>query len=344
MEIRNGKIYQSNYERGAAFYMAAFGEKPKDKTQMAAYAMLQKMYECIAGNPEQIGLKPKEDVFFAPWEKQKGREKDVKTIRDAINRMEALMRELYELVKNGELVSDGIKMSEETSALKQTISKLLQAVDVNVNKAGGILEMDMICAKGLKLLAQQEFPLFCRGIFHLDGDWLERNFDAVLGAEGTLVRLCEELGKRGYKQLHRIEGKRIFLDYVKEYGKKPHPVKMSWADKYHAGIEVSYEDIVGESCYVWLRVPDFENVLKQSDQLSQDVKKFLVNHIKQCDGCRYCVQTDKTGKRPLAAVALEKTMKCPRFPSFSMNWRSLSDELAEDMLKVLDEVEEILLQ
>lgn len=69
-----------------------------------------------------------------------------------------------------------------------------------------------------------------------------------------------------------------------------------------------------------LKSPRFSEVIKSYDQMDDDLKALIFNRTKTCDGCRYCVQTDKTKTRPLLAQKLEfegkKKMKCPLFPSF----------------------------
>ena len=93
---------------------------------------------------------------------------------------------------------------------------------------------------------------------------------------------------------------------------------------------------------LWLRMPLYKTVLEQADALPASVRTFLADWTKTCDGCRYCVQTDKTHTRPLAAVQIDGKNKCPLYPSFSMNWRSLSPELYENILASLDATEALL--
>lgn len=341
MEIKNGLVYQNNYERAVSAFVGTFGEEPADEAGAEAYQTLLNMYDVLATRPECLGIKAKEDVSFIPWEKQKGREKDVQAIRGAGKKVQELMSEFQSLLQTGKVCEQGIQLGNESVLPKRTLMKLLDAVNITID-SDKIMCMTKSCATGLKRLAEQDFSLFCRGLEQLDeGRWLEKDFDQFLNADGVLLWLCDELEKRGYEKLHRIDGKRISLDYVKEYGNKKHPVKMTWGDKFHAGIEVSYEDIMIEPCYVWLRVPQFDEVLKRNSELSEHTKEFFHQHIKQCNGCRYCVQTDKTGKRPLAAVEVMKAKLCPMLPGFSMNWRDLPKKRAEKMLMVLDDVEQL---
>ena len=64
-----------------------------------------------------------------------------------------------------------------------------------------------------------------------------------------------------------------------------------------------------------------------------------MSRIKRCDGCRYCVQTDKTGKRPFARIAVQYAEKeyklCPYYPGYSFWWTSIDDTLADNIFGLL---------
>ncbi len=69
--------------------------------------------------------------------------------------------------------------------------------------------------------------------------------------------------------------------------------------------------------------------------MSEKVKRFILDTSKRCDGCRYCVQTDKTGKRPLAYVTVENDKLCPLYPGFSYIWRTLDNSVVDDIIEML---------
>lgn len=86
----------------------------------------------------------------------------------------------------------------------------------------------------------------------------------------------------------------------------------------------------------------FKMVLQGAEKLPENVKEFIANHMKSCDSCRYCVQTDKTETRPLAAITVGAQKKCPIFPGFSMNWRELPQQLADNIVEMLDALDKVL--
>jgi hypothetical protein len=65
----------------------------------------------------------------------------------------------------------------------------------------------------------------------------------------------------------------------------------------------------------------------------------VVARTKKCDRCRYCVQTDKTGKRPLANLPVSYSGRelhlCPYFPGYNYCWTALSDDLVDDMIAMM---------
>ena len=81
----------------------------------------------------------------------------------------------------------------------------------------------------------------------------------------------------------------------------------------------------------------YEIFAAQDDvEIWEDAKKLIFEKVKNCDGCRYCVQTDKSGMRPLAAIAVEGVGKCPYFPSFSLRWNEVSEELPKQIMSLLE--------
>lgn len=358
MDVRNGVTYANNYGRAAAYFLGTCAPAPTKETQLAAYTVITGMYDKIAMNTEELGLKFVPDVSFSPWEQQKGREKDVKTIRDTIKKLNGIMQEFYECILTGKLCKDGIKLSEDRKAPKKQLLKILECVDITYQQ-DGILHMSETTAKGLKELSDissnykksetektdygKAYLYFTRCVFEPESDWLELAFDHLMNADGRLLTLCKELEKHGYQRIDCKENGSIRLDFVKLVGKKEEPLKKAWAERNHLGIELSYEELRLEPAFLWLCIPMFQTILEHTSHLSNKTVQLICNYIKNCDGCRYCVQTDKTGTRPLAAINVNGQNKCPRFPGFSFNWRELSPVLLDMILESMNSIETLFL-
>ena len=353
MILKNGNKYNSNYARAAAYFLGTCADRQNEASRASAYDFITGIYSAIMESPEKLGLKPTADIWLEPWEQQRERAKDVKIIRDSIKKIEALISELFKLITAAELCDDSLVLNENCAKPKKMLTAALR--ETGVVTENGKITLPEGCARGLKELADisakniihitdntpiddKAYLYFSRCVFEPEENWTARVFDRGLGADGQLLWLCEELEKRGYKRIDCKDGKIISLDYVKQYGKKDGPVKMSWADKGHCGIELTFEDLRLEPYFIWLRMPEFKSVLEHCSEFPADVSDFIAKSTKTCDGCRYCIQTDKTGKRPLAAISVNNEMKCPYFPSFGMNWRFLDGKLAGDILKFIDTV------
>lgn len=108
----------------------------------------------------------------------------------------------------------------------------------------------------------------------------------------------------------------------------------------HTGISVRYDACFENPVVFGLCIPNgLKDFLKAFTMADKRVQDFIVERTKKCDKCRYCVQTDKTGTRPLAAMKVphegETFDLCPYFPGYSFRWTSISVELANRLIEML---------
>lgn len=358
MEIKNGAVYKDNFARAAAYFLGTLAPEPAAGARLAAYSLIKGMYEAAAADASALGYKPLADVSFAPWEQQKGRDKDILAIRAPIAKIETMVSELFYAVESAQEAPEGAYLTAD-APLGRATKRALALAGAACGKApdGRVsLALPAGCLTSLKELAaisrahttpvhengkeDKPYLLFSRGVFNPAENWTARAFDRLLDASGELLDLCAALEERGYKRADCFEGQKIGLDYTRLAGKKDEPLKWAWAERVHAGISLTYEELRLAPAFLWVRMPMYPDVLHSADKLPERARRFLFDHTKNCDGCRYCVQTDKTGQRPLAAIPLDGRRKCPRFPGFTMNWRALDSALKEDILFVLDALEQ----
>ncbi len=358
MVIQNGITYESNYGRAAAYYLATCAPAPVGEERRRAYELIIAIYSAIVSDAAAIGYKPVPDVSFEVWEPHKGREKDIKYIRGAITKIEELIAELFYLAESVEIRMDGALLPEGAT-LGRMLEKVLCVVGVIIHRYSGRIQLiaPKGCFDGLRELAtisrthtipimdgpKEGIPYlyFSRCVFEPSENWIALAFDKMLGADGRLVWLCSQLEKRGYRRIDCYDGKRISLDYVKQHGKKEEPIKLPYAERTHSGINLSYEELKLEPGCLTLRMPMFKTILKCAQKLPENVVGFIERFTKTCDGCRFCVQMDKTHTRSLASVNMGEKNKCPYFPAFGMNWRQLPPELAEIILVLFDALDEL---
>lgn len=108
----------------------------------------------------------------------------------------------------------------------------------------------------------------------------------------------------------------------------------------HTGISVRYDAYVQTPPVLGLCIPNgLRDFLTAFDQMDPQVQAFTARRTKRCDGCGYCVQTDKTGQRPKAFVPVQfngNTLSlCTYFPGYAYCWSSLTQALADDLIALL---------
>lgn len=131
----------------------------------------------------------------------------------------------------------------------------------------------------------------------------------------------------------------ISLEYIK--GKHNSiPLKGGFQYKVnHIGISMYYEPLVKMSASFSLCIPSMKKLLTFFNDMDDLLKQFVLLMTKKCDNCRYCVQTDKTGKRERAFIGVKWENKmydlCPYFPGYSYTFDHLDERIVEYMIKLL---------
>lgn len=115
----------------------------------------------------------------------------------------------------------------------------------------------------------------------------------------------------------------------------------------HTGISVMYDPFVEHPAVYGLCIPNaLSPYLKAFDSMAETLQYFVAAHTKKCDGCRYCVQTDKTGLRPLSYIPVTVGQKeynlCPYFPGYSFCWTSIDNDLADRLIEMLSFMDTLL--
>ena len=108
----------------------------------------------------------------------------------------------------------------------------------------------------------------------------------------------------------------------------------------HTGIAAQYDFYTKKPSVLGLCIPNgMKQYLEKFDEMESALQEFVAERTKKCDHCRYCVQTDKTGSRPLAYITVNfdfKAMKlCTYFPGYRYSWTSIDDELADKLIMML---------
>lgn len=339
-----------------SFYSVNSADVSTDE-QKAAYEFIKGIYEKLYENPVLLGFKTIPDDSFGDWEPQKAKPALAPAIRNIIKKVEEFIAMLLSVSLYGLVEGNTLKVNKHDVELKPSLIKQLAAFGVDVKKKENEYVLDFpFNVKGLKLLAgisvqnvkppkdgkQKPYLLFSRGVFDVTAPWSREVFGNMFTDRNSFNTLIGFLEQNGYKRIDNKEyNNQISLDYIRSYGKPEDELKWAWAERTHGGIEVVYEEIKKNQPLISLRIPYFGEILKNNEKMNEQVKNFVVSITKKCDGCRYCVQTDKTGKRPFACIPIDEYMLCPLFAGFQYRWKSLNDKTVEGMIEMLKFIDEI---
>lgn len=270
-----------------------------------------------------------------------------------IKRIMAALDGFFEMLRalpGAAAAEGGILRIPKAVKLKKSHIKVLEAVGMSctADKSEYVIDMGghvraLPAWKWLAERADISLFLFERCEFVSAAEYAHDIFRRRLGDEAAFDRLIRYLRENGY-ECSVMRGDELTLDYAKDYGKKPSPLKAGWAERDHSGIECRYYPVIDKAFAVTLRIPRNTELLGMFDSMPDMVKEFVVNQNPKCSNCRYCVQTDKSGARPLACIQVEhgsnKYALCPRFPGFHFTWDEIDDEIVGNMIAYLRFIED----
>ena len=307
--------------------------------QRAAYDFIRGVYEKIYNDPILLGFKAIPDDCLGNWEQQKAKPGLVPKIRGMIYKTADFIELLYNIascydveVKPAQiktLAKFGVETKDVDGARKYIFPQGTER---------GLALLAKLSAKNSEP-AQKRYFLFSRGVFDAKAPWMSEVFGKMLENRAPYDRLVKFFDENGYM---RIDGRSeenqmaaVTLDYVKEYAPNGGKLKQAWAERTRGGIEFVYQEVRRNQFSATMRIPGFHILLKYSEMMNEKVKSFVTSTAKKCDGCKYCVKTDKTGKRPFVAVPVGNLKICPMFCGFQFTWRSLDDETVDNIAETL---------
>ncbi len=264
--------------------------------------------------------------------------RNMKKIRDKIDELFLLLNTLG---ATGEATEDGLLIRSDISKKQRA---MLDYMDLDITD--GILKHRTYpkLHQAVKYLAGKENSLWLMQFCWFDSGYpyLEKVHEKFYDRE-QYQRLIDWLYEKGYRSSNSF-GATLSLDFTKGISQKEMPVGYALhGDKYHYGFTFEYRPESREMQHCELRIIQFAEMLKRLDELSEKTKRLILLRTKICDGCRYCVQTDKTGKRPLAAIKLsDGTRRCPYYPGFNYAYEWLKKEDVDDILAFLTDLEQVI--
>lgn len=317
------------------------------------YSIIRRVYEALVKDPGLMfkSLHP-EDIYRNRFNMSSENKPELYGLMKRIfGAIEAFFVSFREVLKIAEQAGDVLRVPNSLK-LKKSHIKLLEAAGITctVGKAEYVLTSEMFISAGnaWKQLADDKKIsdfMFARGAFGIPEDYVHDVFRRGLGCGDAFDRLIAYLRKNDF-QMGIMRGDELVLDYSRDYGKKPSPLKTGWAERDHSGIECKYYPLIEKACAITLRIPGITKLLNSFGDMPENVKAFVVSRNKKCDACGYCIQTDKAGKRPFACIPAEYDDKvyqlCPRFPGFQFTWDCLDDKTVDNMIAYLEFIDKTL--
>lgn len=164
----------------------------------------------------------------------------------------------------------------------------------------------------------QNMMIFLHGIFG-DKRYTASEMFGKICNKVQIAELESYFLEKGYA----TSNSEMSVTYEKEYPKKQ-----------RAYMRIYYDWRKKNQMVFDFKVPQFSTLIKSYEKMDDELKNLVFNRTKICDGCGYCNQTDKTGKRPRLALPLkykEQTLlKCPLYPVIAWNY---TDEAMINVIK-----------
>ena len=185
---------------------------------------------------------------------------------------------------------------------------------------------------------------FAHCFFKEDYPYTSEFFARALGDAPAFRKLESWMIGRGYRRhdfLHVTASDcRISMTYANPAWSEETPRGGFEYKIRHTGISARYDREAANPPVFGLCIPGgMKDCLTAFGLMDESLQGFVLSRTKRCDGCRYCVQTDKSGSRPLAYIPITHEQSsyalCPYFPGYSYCWPGINDDLADRLIAML---------
>jgi len=165
-------------------------------------------------------------------------------------------------------------------------------------------------------------------------------------SKDAFEKLDNWMHKNGYKQYDIYDSTgsdcKLSLSYINPAWSTDQPNGGYQYKIKHTGVAAELDYSLEPPAVLGLCIP--KNLMKpltESFELMNDsLKEFFIKQAIKCWDCKYCVQTDKMGKRPLANVKVIHKQTdykiCTYIPGYSFNWSNLDIETTDNIIELLN--------
>jgi len=245
------------------------------------------------------------------------------------------------------------KFTKEVDSLMQVMFLLGQGSDVKINKRQqiilsriGIDDLTDLPAAWVWMSRREDANLtaFSHCLFDKNYSYASDIYMRLL-EEKPFRKLKKWMIDHGYNQydIHDITASdcKLSLTYANPAWSKDSPSGGFEYKIKHTGISVRYDPFIKQPVVFGLCIPKglTKSLAESFHLMSESLKAFFIKQTIKCWDCRYCVQTDKTGLRPLAYVLIKykqaEYKMCTYFPGYRYCWTSINDDLADALIEML---------
>jgi hypothetical protein len=323
-----------------------------ESSQRQFYDFLTTLFHNLYNNPLLLFSKINQDDYFTRRFNKSSENKQISytKMKKCIKSMQDLLEFIYNIGKISRQNSDIFVIDSGIKFHKKYLH-ILEQCDIEHSKDGSQVLLRsrkypelFHCWKWLSTSPEHSLTHFISCMFDKNHAYTSSIYSRLSCNEEAFKILESFLIENGYTRVDNRDNK-VNLDYVKEYDKKDNVLKEPFGERTHGGISAQYDGLMKNPPIYSLRIPYYKTLLEQSEKMPDEVKNFIVNTGKKCDGCRYCVQMDKTGKKqfPYITVRNEKEYNmCFYFPSFQYCWEELDLSTANNISKLLSFADKIL--
>jgi len=311
-------------------------------------ALVRDIYSAIKTAPNLLFASLHEpDIYRNRYNKSsEGKSELYGLIKRIATAIDNVIDSLLNIAKAAAVQEDGTFSVPTSIKIKKSHINIFDAVGISITKlksgctiSPGIHSEAFEAISGLDITPQQ----LTWGVFSEPEKSVASIYRRNLGDTEAFDTLIGYLRENGYSCEVMREGE-LNLDYSKDYGKNPTPLKVAWGERNHGGMSFTYHRDVEPAFVSALRIPANKQLLAMADKMPESLRAFVVSRNTKCSGCRYCIQTDKTGTRPIIAINVEHAGKkyalCPNFPGFAFTFDKLDMTIVNNMIEYLHFIDE----
>ncbi len=325
---------------------------PGTNAQEHFYHFMRGFYQRLSANPAMIfGILHEDDAHTHRFNKGADNKPKLKDLmRKAVKEIDGLLMTLYEAARVGQVDSNtlvldpSVKVSKKHRLLLEQFGLHQAAESSRLVWSHNDYEEMFQAMTWMAMRPNASLLDFSRCLFREGYPYAGEIYARLSGDEMAFHRLEGYLVENGYTRMDNWDGT-LALDYFKTHGDAaPEKGGFQYGIR-HTGISASYDLLMDSPPVFGLCIPRMEEILTAFDRLPPRVQDFVVARTKNCDECRYCVQTDITGKRPLANVMVNYDGRgihlCPYFPGYNYCWTELSDGLVDELMAMLGAMDQL---